>query len=216
MATTTTHPHTNAGINTWTTAWRNALPALAMLGPGSWFVAALIRAAGIDTLDGDLDWVSAPEGVVMAFGAPFFVATFILLGLTVARAASRTGIAITALGVLGTSFLSGIAWFRVYMAKFVEEGLDADAMNDAFETPHIWDIVALTNLCNFGAWIVAGIVILKTAVVPRWVGLCCLGGVIAVPVGQAAYIATEFFWPLGTGLWLLATIGAAGAYRQTN
>ncbi len=64
---------------------------------------------------------------------------------------------------------------------------------------------------NFAAWLVAGIVILKTTVVPRWVGACSIGGVIAVIIGQAAYIALEVFWPLGTGLWLATTIGVVRA-----
>jgi hypothetical protein len=121
-----------AGVEAWASAWRRALPVLALIGPGSWFVAAMIRAAGIGTLDGDLDWVSAPEGLVMSLGASFFVATYVMLGSTVARRAVRTGIAVTGLGLVGTGAFSGIAWFRVFMAKFTDEGLDPDAMNQAF------------------------------------------------------------------------------------
>lgn len=207
---------THEGVDAWAAAWRNALPALAVLGPASWFVAALMLAAGLGTLDGELDWISAPEGVVMAFGAPFFVATFILLGQTVARHASRIGIAVTAFGVIGTSFLSGISWFRIYMAKFTAAGLDPGAMNDAFESPTVWDIAVATNAGTFAAWLISGVVILKTAVAPRWTGACCIGGSIAVPLGQAAYVATPFFWPLGTGLWLLASIGVARSFRSAS
>lgn len=212
-----THPHIGRdGVEAWAAAWRSALPALALLGPASWFAAALIRGAGIRTLDGELDWISAPEGLVMSLGAPFFVATFIILGLTIARRAVRTGIAVTALGLVGTGALTGIAWFRVFMAKFTDEGLDPDAMNQAFEATHVWDIAAITMIGNFAAWLVAGVVILKTAVVPRWVGACCIGGAIAVILGQAAYIALEVFWPLGTGLWLLATIGIVRAPHRSE
>jgi hypothetical protein len=209
------HPHIERdGMKAWVAAWHRALPALALIGPGSWFAAALIRAADIGTLDGELDWISAPEGLVMSLGAPFFVATFIVLGMTIARRAVRTGIAITALGLVGTGALTGIAWFRVFMAKFTDEGLDPDAMNQAFEASHVWDIAAITMIGNFAAWLVAGIVILKTAVVPRWVGACCIGGAVAVILGQAAYIALEVFWPLGTGLWTAATIGVLRAQAR--
>ncbi|MGI9577644.1 MAG: hypothetical protein ACR2OH_05565 [Microthrixaceae bacterium] len=212
-----THPQAERdGVEAWAAAWRRALPVLALIGPGSWFAAALIRAAGIDTLDGELDWISAPEGLVMSLGAPFFAATFIVLGLTIARRAVRTGIAITALGLVGTGALTGIAWFRVFMAKFTDEGLNPDAMNQAFEASHVWDIAAITMIGNFAAWLVAGIVILKTAVVPRWVGACCIGGAIAVILGQAAYVALEVFWPLGTGLWLLATNGVVRAHHRSS
>ena len=204
------------GVEAWASAWRRALPVLALIGPGSWFAAAVIRAAGIGTLDGDLDWVSAPEGLVMSLGASFFVATYVMLGSTVARRAVRTGIAVTGLGLVGTGAFSGIAWFRVFMAKFTDEGLDPDAMNQAFEATHVWDIAALTNFGNFAAWLVAGIAILTTAVVPRWIGACCVGGVVAVMLGQGAYIALEVLWPLGTGLWLLATIGIVRADHRAS
>jgi hypothetical protein len=204
------------GLAAWAAAWRRALPALALIGPGSWFAAAVIRAAGIGTLDGELGWISAPEGLVMSLGASFFAATYVLLGLAVARRAVRTGITVTALGLVGTGAFSGIAWFRVFMAKFSDEGLDPDAMNQAFEATHVWDIAALTNLGNFAAWLVAGIAILTTAVLPRWVGACCVGGVIAVILGQGAYIALEVLWPLGTGLWLLATVGVLQADRRAG
>jgi hypothetical protein len=60
----------------------------------------------------------------------------------------------------GSSAFGGIAFFRMFPAKFTDEGLDPDAMNDAFEATHIWDLAAITNFANFAAWIVAGIAIL--------------------------------------------------------
>lgn len=220
MSTTspTTGPETyatpEAGEQAWASAWRRALPVLALVGPGSWFVGALIRAAGIGTLDGDLDWASGPEGIVMSLGVAFFAATFVLMGMVVARTAVRSGIAVTALGILGLSAWSGISFFRLFVAKFTDDGIDPDALNASFEASHVWDLGMITNFVAFGAWIVAGIVILKTAVVPRWIGVCCLGGVVAVVLGQAAYVALGVFWPLGTGLWVAATAGLAVAFRR--
>ena len=208
MATTLRHPDAERdGVEAFTAAWRRALPFLALVGPGSWFVAALIRAAGIGTLEGGLDWVSGPEGVVMSLGVSFFTATYIVLGMAVARGATRTGIAVTGLGVLGVGSFAGIAFFRTFVAKFADEGLDPTAMNDAFEAAHVWDLAAITNFANFAAWLVAGIAILKTGVLPRWIGMCCIGGVVGVVLAQGAYVALEVLWPLGTGLLLAATVG---------
>jgi hypothetical protein len=196
-----------SGVDVWAAAWLRALPALALIGPGSWFVAALVRAANVGRLDGGLDWISGPEGVIMSLGVSFFAATYILFGRVIARRAPRSGIAVTGLGLLGLSAWGGIAFFRVFMTKFTEEGLDPDAMNAAFEAPHIWDIASITNFANFAAWLVAGIVILKTRVLPRWVGACCIAGVVSVVLGEGFYVALNVMWPLGTGLWFAATIG---------
>ena len=153
-------PHLDAernGIDAWAATWLRLLPALALIGPGSWFVAALVRAAGIGTLDDGLDWISGPEGVIMSLGVSFFAATYVVFGMMVARRAMRSGVAVTRLGLLGLTAFGGISFFRVFMAKFTDEGLDADAMNAAFEATHIWDLAAVTNFANFAAWLIAGI-----------------------------------------------------------
>ncbi len=202
------------GVDAWVATWLRALPALALIGPGSWFVAALVRAAGIGTLDGGLDWISGPEGLIMSLGVPFFAATYIVLGMTIARRAVRSGVAVTGLGLLGLSAFAGIAFFRTFMAKFTDEGLDPDAMNAAFEATHLWDVAAVTNFANFAAWLVAGIAILGTRALPRWVGVSCIAGVICVVLAQGAYVALEVLWPLGTALWFAATIGVVRARRS--
>ena len=196
-----------AGVAAWAATWCHALPALALVGPASWFAAALIRAAGIGTLDGGLDWISGPEGLAMSLGVSFFAATYVVIGMAVAARAARSGVAVTGLGLLGVTAFGGIAFFRIFMAKFTAEGLDPDAMNEAFEAMHIWDLAAVTNFANFAAWLVAGVAIIGTSVLPRWVGVCCIGGVIAVVLAQGAYVALEVLWPVGTGLWLAATVG---------
>ena len=62
--------------------------------------------------------------------------------------------------------------------------------------------------------LVAGIAILRTEVLPRWVGACCIGGVVGVILAQGAYVALEVLWPLGTGLWFAATIGVVRTWAQ--
>lgn len=208
-------PHLNThcdGVEAWATTWLRVLPTLALIGPGSWFVAALVRAAGIGTLDGGLDWISGPEGLIMSLGASFFAATYVLFGMIVARRSPHSGVAVTALGLLGMTAFGGIAFFRVFMAKFTDEGLDPNAMNEAFEATHIWDLAAVTNFANFAAWLIAGIAILRTGVLPRWVAACCIGGVIGVLLAQGAYVALEILWPVGAGLWFAATVGAVRAW----
>jgi hypothetical protein len=204
------------GGEQWTTAWERALPILALVGPASWFVAAVVRAAGLGTLDGDLDWASRPEGLIMALGAPFFVATFIFMGRRLADSAVRAGIAVTALGVLGVAPLAFIPGFRLTMAQFIDAGFEPNALNDAFETLSAWDVgLFVLNLGGFVAWIIAGVVILRTEIAPKWVGASLILGVASVFTAQALYIALEFFWPLGTGLWLAGVWGvvrASGAW----
>lgn len=202
------------GVDAWAATWLRVLPTLALIGPSSWFVAALIRAAGIGTLDRGLGWISGPEGLIMSLGVSFFAATYILFGMVIARRAPRSGVAVTGLGLLGVTAFGGIAFFRVFMAKFVDEGLDPDAMNTAFEATHVWDLAAVTNFANFAAWLVAGIAIFRTGVLPRWAGACCIGGVICVLLAQGAYVALEVLWPLGTWLWVAATVGAVRAWSS--
>jgi hypothetical protein len=206
------------GVEAWVATWLRALPALALVGPGSWFVAALVRAAGIGTLEGGLDWISGPEGLIMSLGVSFFAATYTLLGMTIARRAVRSGVAVTGLGLLGLSAFAGIAFFRTFMAKFTDEGLDPDAMNAAFEATHLWDLAAVTNFANFAAWLVAGIAVLGTRVLPRWVGVSCIAGVVCVVLAQGAYVALEVLWPLATpGASGRATCGGcAGTAARTR
>ncbi len=73
----------------------------------------------------------------MSLGVSFFPATYTLLGLVITRRAVRTGVAVTGLGLLGLGAFAGIAFFRVFMAKFTDEGLDPNAMNQAFEATHV-------------------------------------------------------------------------------
>ena len=187
---------------------------LALVGPASWFLAALVRAAGIGTLEGDLDWASRPEGLILVLGSPFFAATFIFIGQRLSDRAVRAGIVVTALGVLAVAPLAFISGFRLLMGQFIDEGFDPDAMNEAFEAVSAWDLgFFVLNLGGFVAWIIAGVVILRTNVAPKWTGASMILGVLSVITAQALYVALELFWPLGTGLWL---IGVWGLVRTSS
>lgn len=195
-----------AGRDEWGDVWRRHLPVLALIGPACWFIAALVRAAGLGVLDGDLDWISRPEGLVMFLGSPFFVATFIALGRVVADRSVRVGVTVTALGLIGVAPLAAIAALRLFMGQFVDAGLDPDQLNEAFETGSGWDAGFLFfNIGQFVAWIIAGVSIIRKGIAPKWAGASLILGVVAIVSAQGAYIALEVLWPLGTGLWLLGT-----------
>ena len=199
--------------NEWSAAWERALPYLALIGPGSWLIAALVRAAGISTLDGGLSWVSRPEGTIMTIGVPFFVATFIFMGKRVAERSPRTGIVVTTLGVLGVSFLAAISGFRVFVTQFADAGIDASTMNTAFESGSVWIIpIALLNVGQFLSWIIAGIAVIRTGIAPKWAGLALILGVPSLITAEAFYFMTELFWPLANALWLLGIWGLVKSY----
>ena len=194
--------------NEWSSTWERALPYLALIGPGSWLIAALLKSAGISLLEGGLDWVSRPEGTIMTIGAPFFVATFIFMGQRVAERSLKTGITITSLGVLGVSFLAAISGFRVFVTQFADAGIDPTLMNTAFEAGSVWIIpVGILNLGQFLAWIIAGIAIIRTDIAPKWVGIALILGVPSLITAEAFYFMTDLFWPLANALWLIGIWG---------
>lgn len=202
--------HQHAGSDRWAVTWERALPALSVAGPGIWFIAALVRGAGIGTLDGDLDWVSRPEGFLMVLGVPFFVATFILMGRVIAREAPRAGVAVTALGLLGIAPAGMLSGIRLFMGQFTDAGLDPNTLNEAWHTTSGWDLgFFLYNTSWFAAWIIAGTIILKSGIAPRWAGACCIAGVASIIAAQALYLALPVTWPLGMGLLTLAAVTLA-------
>ena len=194
--------------NEWSAAWDRALPYLALIGPGSWLIAALVKSAGISMLEGGLDWVSRPEGTIMTIGVPFFAATFIFMGKRVAERSPKTGITITSLGVLGVSFLAAISGFRVFVTQFADAGIDPTLMNDAFEAGSVWIIpIAILNLGQFLAWIIAGIAVIRTGIAPKWVGIALILGVPSLITAEAFYFMTDLFWPLANVFWLIGIWG---------
>jgi hypothetical protein len=87
--------------------------------PLSWFVASIIYVLGIGRLPEGLSIFSSHEGFLMTLGSPFFIATFIFMGQSVARQFPKTGIAVTVLGLLGVTTLSPISAFRLFATSFI-------------------------------------------------------------------------------------------------
>src|SRR5215213_10374672 len=91
--------------NNWTLIWGKALPYLALAGPASLFIASLFVSAGIGVIPDKTYTNSNYEGFIMTLGAPFFIATFIFLGQTLAKRFLKVSILVTILGILGTASL---------------------------------------------------------------------------------------------------------------
>ena len=70
----------------WGRTFKKRLPMLALVAPLCFFIASVVRAFGIGTLPGDLNWVSSYEGLIMGIGAPFFVAMAALTDCTASEA----------------------------------------------------------------------------------------------------------------------------------
>ena len=80
-------PHPTA--EPWAEFMNGFLPVAAVVGPALMVVAALFVAAGVETLPGDLDWISKPEALIGYLATPFFVATWVVIGRLIARARTR-------------------------------------------------------------------------------------------------------------------------------
>lgn len=203
--------------NTWAQSWQKRLPVLALIGPACFFLASLVRAMGIGTLSGGLSWVSAPEGVILCIGVPFFVATFIFLGLRIAEQSPKTGNVVLVLGILGVAFLAFVSSFRALSKGLVDAGLDPTELNTAFESEAtaIWLApLFLFNLGQFIAWIIAGVAVIRKKLAPWWVGLALILAVPCIITAQAFYFMLELFWPLGNALWLLGVWGVVKSYTN--
>lgn len=189
-------------------AWLNALPTLALIAPGGWFLASLLFVAGIGYLPGELFWVGGPEGFIMMLTAPFFSATFIHLGRTVARGFPRAGVLITVLGMLGVATLSAIAAFRLFATVFVQHGIEEALIAKAFNADSVLYIPFLVlQLGFFIAFIFGGAMLLRVANVPKWSGLALIAGIPTLITGQFFLYHTALFWPLATALWTVGMLG---------
>lgn len=198
----------------WGAVWTRLLPGLALVAPASWFIASLFQAAGYGTLPGDLFWVSGPEGFIMTLGAPFFAATFIFMGRTVAQASCSTGVLVTFLGMMGAGTLATISGFRLFATVFVEHGIDANAISAAFNAPSNYYIPFLVlQLSQFIAWIITGYVVLSRNLAPKWAGLFLILGVPTLIAGQFFLFRTEILWPLANLLWLAGIWGIVRANK---
>jgi len=190
---------------------------LALVAPLCFFIASVVRALGIGTLPEDLNWMSAPEGLIMTIGVPFFVATFIFIGQRIAEQSPNTGILVTVLGVLGTAFIAFISGFRVLSAGFVASGMDPKAISDGLESEAtlIWLLgLLLYDFCFMLAWIIAGVAIMRKKIAPWWVGLAFILSVPSLITAQALHYKLEVFWPLALGLWLLGVWGVVRVHKR--
>lgn len=201
--------------NTWSVRLNKALPNLALVAPLSWFAASIIYVLGIGRLPGGLSIISSHEGFVMTLGSPFFIATFVYLGQSVARQFPNTGIAVTVLGSLGVTTLSAISAFRLFVTSFVNHGIDPDSILEAFNKGSGFDIAfALLQVSGFLAFILSGVAFLRSDVIPKWVGVLLIASIPLMVTGQFFEYKKEIFWPLATLSWVLAIYGLAKALKK--
>jgi hypothetical protein len=174
----------------WNEKLSRALPSLSMVAPLSWFVASIVYAAGIGRLPGGLSVVSSHEGFIMTLGSPFFIATFI--------------------------FLSAISAFRLFATAFVDYGMDPDVILAAFNAgAGFFDLAfILLQVSGFLAFIISGVVFMRSDALPKWVGLLLIASIPLMVTGQFFEYKKEIFWPLATLSWVLALWGLGKSIRR--
>jgi hypothetical protein len=203
--------------NSWHVRLNEALPYLALVAPLSWFVASIIFVLGIGRLPGGLSIISSHEGFLMTLGSPFFIATFIFMGQSVARQFPNTGIAVTVLGSLGVTTLSAISAFRLFATSFVNYGIDPDTILRAFNAGSSFDIAfAILQVSGFLSFIISGVVFLRSNTIPKWVGLLFIASIPFMVTGQFFEYKKEIFWPLATLSWVLALWGLGKSMKQEH
>lgn len=202
--------------NRWNERFNSILPGLAVVGPLSWFAASVVYVIGIGRLPGGLSVISTHEGFIMTLGSPFFIATFIFLGQSVARRFPSVGIAVTILGSLGVTTLSAISAFRLFATSFVNYGIDPDAIFEAFNTgAGFFDLAfILLQVSGFLSFIISGAAFLRTDNVPKWVGLLLIASIPLMITGQFFEYKKEIFWPLATLAWVLALWGLGQSSKR--
>lgn len=192
------------------------MPSLALVAPLSWFLASIVYTAGIGRLPGGLSIVSSHEGFIMTLGSPFFIATFIFLGQSVARQFTRTGIVVTILGSLGVTTLSAISAFRLFATSFVNYGIDPNDLLAAFNAgAGFFDLAfILLQISGFLSFIISGVVFLRSDSIPKWVGLLLIASIPLMITGQFFEYNKEIFWPLATLSWVLAIWGLGKSIKR--
>lgn len=203
--------------NSYNVKLNKALPNLALVAPLSWFVASIIYISGIGRLPGGLAIISSHEGLLMTLGSPFFIATFIFLGQSVAKQSPNTGIAVTVLGSLGVTTLSAISAFRLFATSFVNYGIDPNTILAAFNAGSSFDIAfAILQVSGFLSFIISGIVFLRSKAIPKWVGLLLIASIPFMVTGQFFEFQKEIFWPLATLSWVLAMWGLGKSMKTKH
>ncbi len=217
MSTATTNPSTATVERTdsWSRFYGRLIPILAVVGPALALVGALFVTFQVQLLPGDLDWISEPESFFFYVGAIAFPATWIVIGRAIAVRAARTGIAVTAMGVLGAFTGVNAASWRHMSIDLVDQGVDPDLVNEVWENPTLYSALAMlvTWPAFFVVPFVAGVAILATKVAPAWtaIALFCFGPTLMA--AQGFYAAIEVTYPLA---WLLMLAAVVGILRSDS
>ncbi|NND75089.1 MAG: hypothetical protein HKN44_08790 [Ilumatobacter sp.] len=200
----------------WYRFFGRLVPTLAIAGPALALVGALFVAFQVQMLPGDLDWISEPESFVFYLGAIALPATWIVIGRVVALRASRAGIAVTVLGMLGAAIAVSAAAWRQMSIDLVDQGVNPFVVNEVWDNPTLFSALAtlVTLPPFFLAPIVAGVAILRTRTAPMWSGIALLGFVPTFIAAQAVGVAIRVTYPAAWGLMLVAVVGVLRAHRN--
>ena len=186
-----------------------------MAGPGSLFIASLF-VAGVGIIPDKTYTNSNYEGFVMTLGAPFFIATFIFLGQTLARRFLKVSILVTILGILGASSLVFVSSMRLLQQAFVDSGFDSNTVWAAWDNVSVWHIpLLLQNIAAPIAFIIGGVALLLTNDAPKWVGILLIICFPLIATGQLIG-KPEIFWTLGTMLMTISIVGLVKAVGKNS
>ena len=200
--------------NNWTSTWNKSIPYLALIGPASLFIASLFLAAGIGVMPDKTYTNSSHEGFIMTVGAPFFIATFIFLGQTIAKRFLKVGILVTVLGILGASSLVFLSSMRLLQKAFIDSGFDSNTVWAAWDNVSLWHIpLLLQNIAAPLAFIIGGIALLMTTMTPKWVAVLLIICFPFIATGQLID-KTEIFWTIGTALLTISVWGLVKATKN--
>ena len=200
----------------WTSTWNKSVPHLALIGPASLFIASLFLAAGIGVMPDKTYTNSSHEGFIMTIGAPFFIATFIFLGQTIAKRFLKVGILVTVLGILGASSLVFLSSMRLLQKAFIDSGFDSDTVWAAWDNVSFWHIpLLLQNIAAPLAFIIGGLALLMTTLTPKWVAVLLIICFPFIAIGQLIG-KIEIFWALGTALMTIAVWGLFNSVTRSK
>ena len=203
-------------INNWTSIWGKSLPYLALAGPASLFIASLFVTAGVGIIPDKTYTNSNYEGFVMTLGAPFFKATFIFLGQTLAKRFLKVSILVTILRILGASSLVFVSSMRLLQQAFVDSGFDSNTVWAAWDNVSVWHIpLLLQNIAAPLAFIIGGGALLLTNLAPKWVGILLVICFPFIATGQLIG-KPEIFWTLGTMLMTISIVGLVKAVVKNS
>jgi hypothetical protein len=95
----------------------------------------------------------------------------------------------------------------------VDQGVDPDVVNEAWENPTLYS--ALATVVTFPAFflvpIIAGIAIVVTRVAPAWAAIALIGFGPTLMAAQGFYAAIQVTYPLA---WVFMLIAVAGVLRS--